>query len=317
MIGETHKCSICGSSGESQSKLCPASFNYGALHDLVECKVCNTTYFYPPPSFEQLEIFYSVEGYEFSRHSQEHRAREIVSKYFQVDTGRFIDVGCGTGYLLSKVKSSTHWDVFGVELSGKACAFARDSLGLENIVNSDLAGANYDSNFFDIVHVSEVLEHVPDPLAFLRECRRILKPNGLFLLSLPNGDSDRQGLIDYWRLNRRPPGHASGHIYFFSPASLRFLMEQSEFEVIHSESYAFKQGLRSLGLWPKRKGGMGLHEPRSRPEVINNETIVIEPDQRGEFYYKLKYGSRDLFRLKGMHRIAHAFRLVMKPLGKA
>jgi hypothetical protein len=118
-------------------------------------------------------------------------------------------------------------------------------------------------------------------------------------------------------LNRRPPGHASGHIYFFSPASLEFLMERSEFKIIHSESYAFKQGLRSLGLWPKRQGGMALHEPRSRPEVMNNESIVVEPDRRGEFYYKLKYGSRDLFRLKGMHRIAHAFRLVMKPLGKA
>lgn len=314
MARETYKCLICGSSGESQGKLCPASFNYGALHDLVECKVCSATYFYPPPTLKQLEVFYSTEGYEFNRHSQEYRAREIVKKYLQADTGRFLDVGCGTGYLVSKIRSSSHWEVFGVELSGKACAFARDSLGLENVLNSDLAGARYDRNFFDIVHVSEVLEHVPDPVAFLKECRRILKPTGLFLLSLPNGESDRQGLIDYWRLNRKPPGHASGHIYFFSPASLEFLIELTGFKLVKSESYAFKQGLRSLGLWPKRKGWTVLHEPRSELEVVNNETIVIEPDKHEEFYYKFKYGIRDLFRLDGMHRMGHAFRLVMEPV---
>lgn len=313
---EAYKCSICGSSGQSQNKLCPASFNYGALHDLVECKVCKTTYFYPPPTLKQLETFYSAEGYEFNRHSQEHRAREIVRKYFQADIGRFIDIGCGTGYLLSKIQSSTRWGVFGVELSGKACAFARDSLRLKNIANSDLASANYESNFFDIVHVSEVLEHVPDPVAFLKECRRILKPGGLFLLSLPNGESDRQGLIDYWSLNRKPPGHASGHIYFFSPASLEFLMELTGFKITQSESYAFKQGLRSLGLWPKRKGWMTLHEPRGKAEVVNQETISIEPDKHGEFYYKFKYGIRDLFTVKGMHRIGHAFRLALEPFPK-
>ena len=310
------KCPICNSLVHRQRFLCPASFNYGAEHVLQECLDCGVTYFQPPPTLDQLNTFYLVEGYEFSRHSQEHRARVIVRKHLRTTSqGAFLDIGCGTGYLLNEVRARTNWSVFGVELSPRACEFAKNSLKLDTIINSDLAGAQFKDGSFDVLHISEVLEHVPSPLSFLTECRRIIKPDGTLLLSLPNGQSDRQGLLDFWKENAKPPGHASGHIYFFSSKSLRVLLAKTGFEIVSSQTYAFKQGLRSLGLFPKRKGGSGMYQPRSTVEKENKKVVENPGAKHSDAYFRIRYGLRDLVSIPGMHRPGHAFRLVVRPVG--
>jgi 2-polyprenyl-3-methyl-5-hydroxy-6-metoxy-1,4-benzoquinol methylase len=307
-------CPICNGPVSHQVRLCPASFNYGSNHELVECLKCGGTYFDPSPTLDQLRVFYSVEGYEFSRYSQEHRAQVIAKKYLKDNqSGNFLDIGCGTGYLLNEIKAKTDWKVYGVELSTKASDFARHTLKLESVSNTDLSGAEYPDNFFDILHVSEVLEHVPSPVEFMRECRRIIKPEGTMLLSLPNGRSDRQGLLDYWRSFAKPPCHASGHIYFFSQKSLYLLARDTGFEITGSKTYAFKQGLRSLGLFPKRKNGHEMYAPRLKPEVQTTAEISVAEPKHSELFYRTKYKIRDFVTVSGMLRVGHGFRLVLKP----
>jgi len=308
-------CPVCDSPTQHQRLLCPTSFNYGSEHSLQECLDCETTYFQPSPTLNQLGTFYLAESYEFSRRSQEHRARVIVKKHLRtLNQGAFLDIGCGTGYLLNEIRARTNWSVYGVELSPRACDFAKDKLNLNTVINADLAAAKYQDNFFDVLHISEVLEHVPSPVEFLHECRRIIKPEGIMLLSLPNGQSDRQGLLDFWQANSKPPGHASGHIYFFSPASLRVLFVKTGFEILSSQTYAFKQGLRSLGLFPKRRGWAAMHQPRSVLEARNKDEIRVSSEKHSQLYYQVKYGLRDLMAVPGLHRIGHAFRLVIRPI---
>ena len=73
-----------------------------------------------------------------------------------------------------------------MEFSPEAVAYARGELGLD-VLAGDLQDAGYPDEFFDYVHVNNVLEHVLDPVGLLTECRRILKPGGRFHLAVPTG----------------------------------------------------------------------------------------------------------------------------------
>jgi 2-polyprenyl-3-methyl-5-hydroxy-6-metoxy-1,4-benzoquinol methylase len=305
---------FCGNSILGAKNICPVTFCYGSSYALKECHGCGLTYFDPTPTLVDLQKFYSTHGYQFNFHSQASRARFLLDRYLQAwPQGRFLDVGCASGLLLYALKSMSDLEVHGVELSKKAVTFANTQLKLQNVLNQDLLSAEYPSGFFDAIHISEVLEHVPSPVELLRECRRIIKPGGLFFLSLPNGLADRQGLIDYWKRYGVAPGHASGHIFFFSPESLKRMLNDTGFEICETHTYAFKQGLRSLGLLPRRPGGEGMFAPRTQPEVSNTEEIILEPPKHSEFFYRIKYGTRQRIRLPGLLRFGLGWDLVLRP----
>lgn len=306
------RCLCCGADS-GQKILFPVTFEYGSKHELIDCGSCGTAYFFPQPQTENLRAFYSIHSYEFNPHSQAGRARRLVSDYLRNQRpGKFLDVGCATGFLLHAIRSEVGWEVHGVELVEKAVNFAKAKLKLTHVLNEDLEGAAYPSGFFDVVHISEVLEHVPDPLALLIECRRILKPGGLFFLSLPNGVADRQGMIDYWKLYKKPPGHASGHIFFFSAPGLRLLLRSAGFEVQESHTYAFKQGLRSMRLFPKRKKWEGMFESRVEPELPSELEIELPHQKHSDFFYRMKYGLRERIRVRGMRRFGLGWHLVLR-----
>jgi 2-polyprenyl-3-methyl-5-hydroxy-6-metoxy-1,4-benzoquinol methylase len=309
----SQRCPICNE-GAKQLEQVPVVFNYGSVHTLRKCTSCESSYFAPLPSLANLITFYSTHGYDFNPHSAAHRARAIVRAHLSTDRkGRFIDIGCATGFLLKEVERLSGWDVYGVEISEKATRFAQERLGLTNVSQKDLLSAGFPEGFFDVVHISEVLEHVPNPLEILKECRRILKPEGSFLLSLPNGLADRQGLLDYWARHKEAPGHGSGHIFFFSEQGLRRLAHQAGFDIIEGETYAFKQGLRSLGLFPKRPGWQSMFEPRREPEKPVTSEITMPPQKHSDFYYRLKYGLRGMAAVSGLQRFGLGWHLLLKP----
>lgn len=307
-------CPVC-SEHASYKELCPVTFEYGSAHRLIECEVCQSSFFHPVPTLESLRIFYSSGGYDFNPVSQFSRARSI-SKHFLLgrELGVFLDVGCATGFFLKGIESYSRWEVHGVELSEKAAGFARESLGLRHVLSSDLHGASYDTAMFDAVHISEVLEHVPNPLGLLRECRRVVKDDGIFFLSLPNGLADRQGLIDYNRKYQRPAGHESGHIYFFSSKGLVALLRRAGFKLIRAESYAFKQGLRSLSLFPKRPNWDRFYSPRVQPEVENSTEISMPHTGNRIFRAEIRYRFRERLALPGLLRAGLGWRLVLAPV---
>ncbi|HUP27666.1 MAG TPA: class I SAM-dependent methyltransferase [Chloroflexia bacterium] len=98
--------------------------------------------------------------------------------------GRVLDIGCGRGLLLDKLRSRG-WEPHGTELSEEAAAFARDSLKLP-VTTETIERAGFPSNRFDLVILWHVLEHVRSPRETLREVGRILKPGGTLLVAVPN-----------------------------------------------------------------------------------------------------------------------------------
>lgn len=142
---------------------------------------------------------------------------------------RVLDVGCGSGVLLARMKS-LGWEAQGVEVDpgGVAAAQARGV----SVHQGQLAEANFPDHHFDAVHSAHVIEHVHDPAALLRECFRILKPGGKLVVITPNTASfGHQHFGAAW-LNLDPPRH----LMLFNKSNLRALAEKQGFIVQRLDS---------------------------------------------------------------------------------
>lgn len=139
-----------------------------------------------------------------------------------VARGRLLDVGCGSGgWMLAMQRRG--WEVEGVDFDRSAVAMAT-SKGLRVRVGS-LEEQGYDDESFDAITLSHVIEHVPDPAKTLRECRRILKPNGKIVIVTPNSDSLSHRVFgSYWR-GLEPPRH----LHIFSLSSMDLLLNNTGF----------------------------------------------------------------------------------------
>lgn len=122
------------------------------------------------------------------------------------DGGALLDVGCGTGRFLEVMRGTGRWQVTGVEVHPGAVEHCRQQLGLV-MYQGDLSTLDLPSQTWDAVTMWEVLEHVPDPMAALVTVARILKPDGVLLLSTPDADAWQAALWGEWWYGWEVPRH--------------------------------------------------------------------------------------------------------------
>lgn len=105
---------------------------------------------------------------------------------------KVLDAGCGDGEIGKLLKEQLNIDVYGIDISRKGVALAKQK-GLHAKVADMSVRIPYKNNTFDLVISSATIEHVINPDIFLQEVYRVLKPNGIVLVSTPN--------LSFW-LNR-------------------------------------------------------------------------------------------------------------------
>ncbi|MBC7260975.1 MAG: class I SAM-dependent methyltransferase, partial [Chloroflexi bacterium] len=137
------------------------------------------------------------------------------------DRGRLLDVGCGNGMFLERMRQ-LGWEVAGVEPDAAAVAVAREKMGLD-VFQGSLEDAKFPDEHFDAITMNHVIEHVPDPIGTLKECCRVLKPGGKLVVVTPNiGSMGYQVFGEHWRGLEVPR-----HLHIFSPQSLRAAAERA------------------------------------------------------------------------------------------
>ncbi len=101
---------------------------------------------------------------------------------------RILDVGCGNGYLLQKLREfDRNLELYGVDFSPKLVENARKRLLNGAIIKQNSAyNIPYSDKFFDIVVMTEVIEHLREPSRGLKEAYRVLKDDGYFIVTFPN-----------------------------------------------------------------------------------------------------------------------------------
>ena len=102
-----------------------------------------------------------------------------------------MDIGCGTGSFLHVLEQENlNFRLIGLEPSASGCDRARLQTGATIIEGDVLALSSLSTDVFEVADIavcSEVIEHVDDPVLFLRECKHLLKSNGVIIITVPGG----------------------------------------------------------------------------------------------------------------------------------
>ena len=158
------------------------------------------------------------------RQAQNHsQFPEDICKRVEGRPARILDVGCGTGanlLLLSK-----YGDAEGVDISDDALSFCRER-GLQKVTKGAAEELPYADGLFDLITAFDVVEHLDDDVAGLKEMRRVLRPGGRVLLFVPT-------FMFLWGLQ----DDVSNHRRRYRLPELSRILEQAGFEVERT-SYA-------------------------------------------------------------------------------
>tara|TARA_B100001564_G_C20595667_1_gene650087 strand:- start:520 stop:1263 length:744 start_codon:yes stop_codon:yes gene_type:complete len=131
------------------------------------------------------------------------------------------DVGCGPGYLISKINCK---HIYGIENDKNAIKLASN---FGKIYNIDLNKKFNIKKKFDLVVCYHVIEHIKKPLILINSIKKILKKNGTLIIGTPDFDSAMARLFK----NRYRLLHDKTHISLFSLDSIMRLLRENKFKI--------------------------------------------------------------------------------------
>lgn len=186
-------CFVCGSRRNHFLFMCKG-------FRLVRCVECGLLFLNPQPTDAELAEIYnqtyflgdsSQQTYDRVSHMKGLTARaylEEIGRYRGGSGGRLLEIGCGRGELLAQAEALGYEPV-GVEVSSSAVEEARKRLTRGTVQCGLLHEVDLAEHSFDVCVLADVIEHVREPIGFLRAIHRLLKPGGVLYLATPSLDS--------------------------------------------------------------------------------------------------------------------------------
>jgi len=107
-----------------------------------------------------------------------------------------------------------------------------------NVFAGDITDTGFENNFFDVITCLGTIEHLPNPVAAIRKISRILKDDGLFVLSTP----DAGGLIGGRRFQYKP----KEHLYYFTNETIKRMFEREGFKILFIVGERLKKPLHFI-----------------------------------------------------------------------
>jgi len=206
-------------------------------YSIAHCHSCGVRFTVPQPAYTELRQLYSKAYYRPWNLEQEAAVKKIKMETFEKRLreiqvwegsgchGRILDVGCATGFFLEKAQS-LGFEPYGIELSEFSFEKARSKFG-DSIFYGTIEESPFENNFFDVITMFDLLEHVKDPVETLRRCRAILKPQGIIVAVLPDVSSITAKLM-----GKNWTHHKKEHLYYFSKKTIAELLRQESYEVV-------------------------------------------------------------------------------------
>lgn len=176
------RCTVCG---DSNNKVIFEEFDI----DILRCQNCEHVF----SSYDTDQFYDGYFGDQVGSEEQfwwneahEKMYADFCNRFIVGKSGKLLDVGCGLGYFVRKISSFPNWQAFGYEISKAAVQFAQNKLGLDNIFCGKVEGSNFPKNYFDIITLWDVIEHIPNPDPLLSYLSSILKDDGILFIHTPN-----------------------------------------------------------------------------------------------------------------------------------
>jgi SAM-dependent methyltransferase len=239
-IFETPNCELCGCSGRTEvlrkadttsywrAKCAEDGLDAGVQFPVVRCNDCGHVYVSP-------RLKPAIVADIYARFWQKYQPKELHADPFALylgrqlhaltGGGRLLDFGCGWSNYLAGAKAAG-FDAVGIEVDTAKVEFARRH-GLE-VVQANLLDKTLPADSFDAVIAQQVFEHLYDPVPHLQELKRVLKPGGILLMSVPNYGSlaaKMQGV----KWDMLSP---VGHVRYFTHGTLAKFLADHGFTVV-------------------------------------------------------------------------------------
>lgn len=222
---------------------------------ILKCKNCGLMYANNTKGVSDIKNLESAgEGVEITK--QYMKKQEIqINDYKEIDReimsrirrrASILEIGANIGILLNYFRRKGY-SVCGIEPNVWCANFARKKFGL-NVYASDLTGARFNRESFDVVVMLHVIEHLQNPNVELEEIHRVLKDGGYLVVETPSFDSLSFKLLRHRERSIR----CTGHLFFFTPSTLKLLLEKNGFQVKKLEyvgrTLSLERLLHNLGI---------------------------------------------------------------------
>ncbi|MGE5373164.1 MAG: class I SAM-dependent methyltransferase [Solirubrobacterales bacterium] len=208
---------------------------FGPDIEVRRCSGCGLVHLWPLASSDELDRYYSGEyREEYQEPRVEERfisdlgeARERVQRLLPMlgQEDRILEIGSGSGAFLESIRPYV-MVTEGVEPDQPSCQWIQDTLGLKAYSHLDMVSA--ERGRYDWIFMYHVLEHLRDPVAFLKQLTPLLKPGGRLLVEVPNVEDALVSLyavpayLDFY--------YQKVHLYYFSTRTLTDTLERAGFK---------------------------------------------------------------------------------------
>lgn len=220
---------------------------------------------FPQPSVETLPGYYKSEDYI----SHTDAKRNVFEKVYHIVKGvalkrklklinsvtengtSLLDVGCGTGDFL-QIAANAGWTISGIEPNEQARAIA--NMKTKNSVYGTEQLSKFEAHSFDVITLWHVLEHLPELDTHFSMFRKLLKPDGVLVIAVPNYNSyDAKIYKEFWAAYDVPR-----HLWHFSQNSLKSLAAKFNMELVKTAAMKFDAFYVSLLSEKYKSGKMNL-----------------------------------------------------------
>lgn len=250
---------------------------------VYECDKCEVGFVWPQPLEELLRNFYNSSYWSRYMGSEAplYYRPDVASQIFKRQGECFdrimkknreacvLDIGAGDGTMLRILTDIGYKNACGIELDETNARRAREHLNV-NVHACDFLSFN--KKGWDSITLWAVVEHLKEPVAYLRHARTLLKPGGLFILMTGDNASAQawvQGTLDMWVY---PPEH----LFFFTRKSLQALFHKAGYADFRCR-LQFQSAWKESLLWGVRM--LGAIKVRTKPQLrfwrsVNSNLLV-------------------------------------------
>jgi SAM-dependent methyltransferase len=212
-----------------------------------KCANCGLIYISPRPRAEAVVQLYENDNAQIS--AQDHISLERRSRLYArhhlgilgklAPTGSLLEIGAGAGYFLAEARKRGY-EPFAIEFNAAQAEFMRATLEIP-CEQAPLGPASFGGKAFDVIYHSDVMSHFYDPVGEFRRMHAALRPGGWLIFETGNGGDVDPKYLEHVSVFQYPD-----HLFFFSLANVRALLELSGFDLVELHSYSVLPQLRTL-----------------------------------------------------------------------
>ena len=236
-----NSCPVCGSAEINLKLNCYDYFKTNESFPIWTCSGCGIGFTQDRPEEDKLGYYYESDNYishgnssggiinsvyRVVRNFALNNKREVVKQASGRAVGSLLDIGGGTGHFAAKMKQAG-WRVKSIEINDEARRFSISHFGLEALSPAEIS--HLPDSEFDCITLWHALEHLSDLDKYIAEIRRLLKPEGVCVIAVPNINSyDARYYKERWAAYDVPR-----HLWHFTPSALDFLFENRAFKLLN------------------------------------------------------------------------------------